>query len=101
MRIGDLAGRERLILAVMFALSAIGFAYEVLLTRLFSLIFQYHYVFLIVSVSIAGMSLGAALAVRGRKSTCADVNWVNLTYAAVALSLALPAITIILSLLRS
>jgi hypothetical protein len=45
-----LVGRERLILVVMFALSAIGFAYQVLLTRLFSLIFQYHYVFLVVSV---------------------------------------------------
>ncbi len=96
-----LIGRERLILAVMFALSAIGFTYEVLLTRLFSLIFQYHYVFLIVSVSIAGMSFGAALAVRGRTGKRADVNWVGLTYVALALALALPAVTVILSLLRS
>jgi hypothetical protein len=95
-----LVGRERVILGVMFALSAIGFAYQVLLTRLFSLIFQYHYVFLIVSVAIAGMSVGAALAVRGKKGKRA-ANWTTLTFAALALALSLPVIAIILSLLRS
>jgi hypothetical protein len=39
------------VLAVIFLLSASGLAYEVTLTRLFSLFFQYHYVFLIVSLA--------------------------------------------------
>lgn len=43
------------------ALAAIGLAYEVLLTRLFSLIFQYHYVFLIVSLAVLGLGIGAGV----------------------------------------
>lgn len=43
------------------ALAAVGLAYEVALTRLFSLIFQYHYVFLIVSLAVLGLGIGAAI----------------------------------------
>lgn len=43
-----------------FILAATGMAFEVTLTRLFSLIFQYHYVFLVVSVAILGLGIGAA-----------------------------------------
>lgn len=57
----------------LFGLSAVGLAYEVLLTRLFSVILQYHYVFLIVSLSIAGLSLGAALATLRRKAAPGNV----------------------------
>lgn len=101
----------RTLMAVIFLLSVIGFAYEVLLTRLFSLIFQYHYVFLIVSVSIAGMSIGAALAAavnarakqskQGKQSKQAPANWANLTVVALVLAICLPLIAVILSLLRS
>jgi len=45
----------------LLALAAIGLAYEVLLTRLFSLIFQYHYVFLIVSLAVLGLGIGAGI----------------------------------------
>jgi spermidine synthase len=41
--------------------SAGGIAFEITLTRVFSLLFQYHYVFLAVSLAILGLSLGAAL----------------------------------------
>lgn len=47
--------RVRVALAVL-ALAAVGLAYEVTLTRLFSLIFQYHYVFLIVSLAVLGLA---------------------------------------------
>lgn len=57
-----LTGRARGVLAVIFLLAAGELAYEVMLTRLFSLMFQYHYVFLIVSLAVAGLSIGAALA---------------------------------------
>ncbi len=43
------------------ALAAVGLAYEVTLTRLFSLIFQYHYVFLIVSLAVLGLGIGAGI----------------------------------------
>lgn len=58
--------------SALLALAAIGLAYEVLLTRLFSLIFQYHYVFLIVSLAVLGLGLGAGVghAMRSRVTLC-------------------------------
>jgi predicted membrane-bound spermidine synthase len=50
--------------AVVFALflvSASGLIFEITLTRLFSLYFQYHFAFLAVSVAVLGLSLGAAV----------------------------------------
>lgn len=40
--------------------SAVSLAFEVLLTRLFSLLFEYHYVFVATSLAICGLGLGAA-----------------------------------------
>ena len=40
--------------------SAISLALEVLLTRLFSLLFEYHFVFVATSLAICGLGLGAA-----------------------------------------
>ncbi len=40
--------------------SAVSLAYEVLLTRLFSLLFEYHFVFVATSLAISGLGLGAA-----------------------------------------
>jgi SAM-dependent methyltransferase len=96
------AGRTAALLPFVFSLSAVGFAYQVMLTRLFSVIFQYHFVFLIVSVSIAGLSAGAALATlfrRRQRSTPGE--WHMLTYAALALALLLVALGVVLALLRS
>ncbi|NPV08407.1 MAG: class I SAM-dependent methyltransferase [Anaerolineae bacterium] len=42
--------------------SAAGLAYEIGLTRVFSLLFQYHYAFLAVSLAVLGLGLGAATA---------------------------------------
>ncbi len=40
--------------------SAVSLAYEVLLTRLFSILFEYHFVFVATSLAICGLGLGAA-----------------------------------------
>lgn len=50
--------------AILFVVSAGALAFEVLLTRLFSLSFQYHYAFLSVSLAILGLGIGALLSHR-------------------------------------
>lgn len=40
--------------------SAVSLAFEVLLTRLFSLLFEYHFVFVATSLAICGLGIGAA-----------------------------------------
>lgn len=40
--------------------SAVSLAFEVLLTRLFALLFEYHFVFVATSLAICGLGLGAA-----------------------------------------
>lgn len=96
-----LAGRGRAVLAVIGLLSGLGLAYEVALTRIFSLIFQYHYVFLIVSVSIAGLSVGAALATLVKRNSEAGAVWTDLTYGAALLALVYAGVTLVLTHLRS
>ena len=54
-------GERFRVAGALLVLAAIGLAYEVALTRLFSLIFQYHYVFLIVSLAVLGLGIGAAV----------------------------------------
>ncbi|MEZ4663752.1 MAG: hypothetical protein R2911_39970 [Caldilineaceae bacterium] len=41
---------------------AAGLMFEITITRLFSLFFQYHYAYLALSLAVLGISLGAALA---------------------------------------
>src|SRR5215211_7185803 len=48
----------------LFCLSAASLAFEVTLTHLFSVAFQYHFAFLAVSLSILGLGFGAALGYR-------------------------------------
>jgi predicted membrane-bound spermidine synthase len=43
-------------------ISAAGLAFEIALTRIFSLLFQYHYAFLALSVAVLGLGLGALAA---------------------------------------
>ena len=89
-------------LAAIFLLAASGLAYEVTLTRLFSLIFQYHYVFLIVSLAIAGLSLGAAIAAFSmrRSPAGAPVGDTELVNAAVLLALLFVVAAVVLAQLR-
>jgi spermidine synthase len=53
---------RRLVFAAVFVVSAAGLIFEITLTRLFSLFFQYHFTFLAVSLAVFGLSLGAASA---------------------------------------
>jgi len=53
-------GPSRLAL-VIGLVSASALAYEITLTRIFSLLFQYHFAYLAVSLAILGLSVGAAL----------------------------------------
>jgi hypothetical protein len=96
-----LAGRARGSLLVIFLLSLVGLAYEVTLTRLFSVIFQYHYVFLIVSISIAGLSVGAAAAT-WRAQRTRDANyWSQMLRAALLLVLLLVVVGVLIGLVTS
>lgn len=55
--------RQRLLIMLALSLvSGTGLAFEITLTRIFSLFFQYHYAFLAVSLTVFGLSLGAAFA---------------------------------------
>ena len=58
----EIAGQRRLALIALFVVSGAGLMFEITLTRLFSLFFQYHFTFLAVSLAILGLSLGAASA---------------------------------------
>jgi len=75
-------------------LSAVGMAFEVILTHLFSVIFQYHFAFLAVSTAILGLGIGAMLGFRlnlpGRDRLPA---WLSQTAAVLGLALPL-AVTI-------
>jgi hypothetical protein len=97
----ELTGRTRGALAVIFLLAGTGLAYEVTLTRLFSVMFQYHYVFLIVSVSIMGLSVGAAMAAFVTRDKRWELSWVDLTYTAVLVAFLLLGAAIVASQLRS
>lgn len=81
----------------LLALAAVALAYEVALTRLFSLIFQYHYVFLIVSLAVLGLGIGAAIG----HVTRFRADGVALGGAAIALGVALIGVAIALASIRS
>jgi predicted O-methyltransferase YrrM len=56
------AAQRNLLLTAVALVSAAGLIFEITLTRLFSLLFQYHYAFLAVSVAVMGLGFGAAVA---------------------------------------
>ena len=90
------AGRAPGVLAVVMLLSAVGLAYEVALTRLFSLMFEYHYVFLIVSISVAGLGAGAALATLFLRQHETSLDWRDLANGTLLIALLLVGTTIVL-----
>ena len=90
---------RRLALVALFAVSAVGLIFEIALTRLFSLYFQYHFTFLAVSLAILGLSLGAASA-HYLKTTLLH-SATTLTLVLIALSISLIIGTLIIALLPS
>ena len=95
-------GNVRSALPIIFVLSGAGLAYQITLTRVFSVILQYQAVFLIVSVSIMGLSIGAAVAtllMRGNKKD--EAPWSSLTISALVTAFLLTASAAVLSWMRS
>lgn len=100
--LNGLSGRDVATAGLIAALSASGFAYQVMLTRLFSVIFQYHFVFLIVSIAIAGLSVGAALATwMRRRGRFSKVSWSMLSSATLLLALLVAVTGVVFALLPS
>lgn len=56
-------------------LAGVGLAFQVALTRTFSLIFQYNYVFLVVSLAILGLGIGAALGYVVKQISHRNIMW--------------------------
>jgi hypothetical protein len=80
----------------LFCLSAASLAFEVTLTHLFSVAFQYHFAFLAVSLSILGLGMGAAIGYRLPVIRRAQLTaWIAQTAAVFAISM--PLIVILFS----
>src|SRR5512135_1595192 len=85
--------RQRsLIMLALSIVSGTGLAFEITLTRIFSLFFQYHFAFLAVSLAVLGLSLGAAW---GHFRTAPNTR--TLVFILMALGAAFPGTTVILS----
>lgn len=80
----------------LFFLSAASIAFEVTLTHLFSVAFQYHFAFLAVSLSILGLGVGAVLGYRLPVIRRTQLtSWIAQTAAVFAISM--PLIVILFS----
>src|SRR5258705_6751650 len=90
---------RRLALAALFVVSGVGLIFEITLTRLFSLFFQYHFTFLAVSLAVLGLSLGAASAHYLKPARVRSMG--TLTMVLIGLSAALSAAAIIIAWLPS
>ena len=77
----------------LFLLSAVSLAFEVTLTHLFSVIFEYHFTFLAVSAAILGLGIGAGISIRLKPVRPAQLpQWLGRMAAIVALVLFLAVI---------
>src|SRR5579859_7483776 len=92
-------GARRLALIALFVVSASGLVFEITLTRLFSLFFQYHFTFLAVSLAVLGLSAGAASAyyIPAVKQHSAQPS----TFVLIGLSLALSVASMLIAWLPS
>ncbi len=95
----DSAGFRRLALAALFVVSAAGLSFEITLTRLFSLFFQYNFAFLALSLAILGLSLGAASGAYLRPERTRSTGTLALVLA--ALSLSFSGVTLVIAWLPS
>ncbi len=91
--------QRRLATVALFVVSGVGLIFEITLTRMFSLFFQYHFTFLAVSLAVLGLSLGAAVAHYLKPAHVHSTR--TLTWVLVAISLAFSMATILISSLAS
>lgn len=92
---------EIAVIVALFLVSASGLIFEIALTRLFSLYFQYHFAFLAVSLAVLGLSLGAAL---GRFVVLSDprsASGKDLLITLIALGLSFPVTAVVMAWLPS
>lgn len=85
----------------LLAVSAAVLIFEVTLTRLFSVIFHYHYVFLAVSLAVLGLGLGALLGQILQSRLATDRGVKSLSVIPLALSLSFPLFAFLLVRLPS
>lgn len=90
---------RRLAFIALFVVSASGLVFEITLTRLFALFFQYHFTFLAVSLAVLGLSAGAASAyyIPAVKRHSAQPS----TFVLIGLSLALSVASMLIAWLPS
>lgn len=82
--------------AALALLSATSMAFEVVLTHLYSEIFQYHFAFLAVSTAILGLGMGAAISFRLPPAAEHEQrSWMSITAAVLAMALPLALILFI------
>lgn len=89
------------VVAALFLVLASGLIFEIALTRLFSLYFQYHFAFLAVSLAVLGLSLGAALGRFVATSDPKSASGKDLLITLIALSLSFPVTAIVMAWLPS
>ncbi len=89
------------VFVALFLASASGLIFEIALTRLFSLYFQYHFAFLAVSLAVLGLSLGAALGRFVAPSDPKSASGKDLLITLIALSLSFPVTAIVMAWLPS
>ncbi len=85
---------RRWVLPAVFVVSGAGLVFEITLTRLFSLFFQYHFTFLAVSLAVLGLSLGAASAHALKPAHARSTRTLAGVLAAISLSLSAAAMVI-------
>ncbi len=93
------SSQRRLAMVALFVISGVGLIFEITLTRMFSLFFQYHFTFLAVSLAVLGLSWGAAVAHYLKPTQVHSMR--TLTWVLVAISLAFSIATIFISSLAS
>ncbi len=82
----------------LFLVSAASLAFEVTLTHLYALVFQYHYAFLAISAAILGLGVGAAVGYRLGTGSGSPVCAAWLSRTAGIYALALPGVILLFTL---
>lgn len=93
-------GVRRVALAIL-VLAGTGLAFQVALTRTFSLMFQYHYVFLVVSLATLGLGVGAALGYMAARDNRHDAGMRFIFPSVVILAVSFPLVAWLMTRIRS
>lgn len=89
------------LVVALFLVSATGLIFEITLTRLFSLYFHYHFAFLALSLTVLGLSVGAALGRFAAPSDPESASGKDLLITLIALSVSFPLAATVMARLPS